>query len=87
MANSQSALKRVRQTKTRTLENQAIKTRVKNTRKAALSAIESGDAAEITKAVNALISAADRGVKRGAFHKNYSSRLKRAFAAKVSGVS
>ena len=84
MANSQSALKRVRQTNTRTMENQILKTRVKNARKAALAAIESGDSAVITTSVNALFSAADRGVKRGAFHKNYSGRLKRSFAAKIS---
>ena len=87
MANSQSALKRVRQTKTRTLENQVLKTRVKNTRKAAVAALDSGDAAAIEKAVNALLSAADIGVKRGAYHKNYSNRLKRDFAAKVKAVA
>lgn len=87
MANTKSALKRVRQTKTRTLENQTLKTRVKSCRKAAVAALETGDKAAITKAVNSLISAADRGVKRGAFHKNYSRRLKSSFAAKVSALA
>ncbi len=87
MANSISALKRVRQIKARTLENQAVKTRIKSTRKAALQALESGDAAAIDQALRKLYSAADRAVKTGAVHGNYSRRLKSSFAAKAASAS
>ncbi len=84
MANSQSALKRVRQTATRSARNQALKSRVKSARKAAIDAIESGDKAAIDKALGSLYSAADRAVKNGAVHRNYSSRLKSLFAKRGS---
>ena len=84
MANSRSALKRVRQTKTRTVQNRALKTRIKSARKAADEAIAGGDAAKIDQAVRALFSATDRAAKIGAVHANYSSRMKARFAAKVS---
>ena len=84
MANTQSALKRVRQTATCTARNQALKTRVKSARKAAVTAIESGDQAAISKALGSLYSAADRAVKNGALHRNYSSRLKSEFSKRAS---
>ena len=87
MANSRSALKRVRQTATRTDENRAVKTRIKSTRRAAMAALESGDAAGIDKAVKEVISAADLAVKTGVVHPNYASRVKSRFAAKVAAVS
>ena len=87
MANTKSALKRVRQTKTRTRENQGLKTRVKSARKAALAAIESNDQAEAARAVSNLFSAADTAVKRGAIHKNVSRRLKSKFAARLAATA
>ncbi len=87
MANSQSALKRVRQTKTRTMENRILKTRIKNRRKAALAALDSGDADAIKTAVNALYSATDKAVKRGVIHANVSRRMKSNFASRVAAAS
>lgn len=87
MANSLSALKRGRQTVTRTLENRAVKTRIKTTRKAALEALASGDAAAADQAIRALHSAVDRAAKTGAVHAKYASRLKSRFAAKRTAVS
>lgn len=86
MANSISALKRVRQTKARTQENRVVKTRIKSTKKAALEALASGDGAAIEKSVRQLHSATDRAVKTGAVHANYARRLKSKFAAKVAGA-
>lgn len=86
MANSRSALKRVRQTKTRTLENRAFKTRIKTTRKAALDALSSGDAAAAEQAVRTLHSAVDRAVKKGTVHPNYARRTKANFAARLTSA-
>lgn len=87
MANSRSALKRVRQTKTRTARNRNLKDRVKASRKAALEAVEAGDSAGARKAYNDFASAADKAAKGGAMHKNTASRLKGRVARKVNGLS
>lgn len=87
MANSISALKRVRQTRTRTEQNRILKTRIKSTRKAADAAIAEGDAKKIAEAVISLISATDRAAKRGAVHANYSSRMKSRYAIKAASAS
>ena len=86
MANTKSALKRVRQTKTRTEQNRIMKTRVKNTRKAADAALAEGDVEKVKATVKALISATDRAVKRGAVHPNYSSRMKSRYSARAAAV-
>ena len=76
MANSISALKRVRQTQTRTLRNRAVKSRVKTARKRFAEAIEAGDSEQSQKAFKTLASVADRAAKTGVIHKNSASRLK-----------
>ncbi len=87
MANTRSALKRVRQTKVRTARNRNLKSRVKDARKDALAAVEAGDKAAASAAYNTFASAADKAAKGGAMHKNTASRLKGRVAAKVNGLS
>jgi len=84
MANSRSALKRVRKTKRETARNRNLKSRVKSLRKGALAAVAAGDDAAAQEAYNRFASAADKAAKRGAIHKNSASRLKSRLAAKVS---
>lgn len=86
MANTKSALKRVRQTKKRTARNRAQKSRVKEVRKSALAAIESGDASASQAAYNRFASAADKAAKSGVLHKRTADRLKSRMAAKLKGV-
>lgn len=80
MANTKSALKRVRQTRARTEMNQSLKTSVKSAKKSALAALESGDASAISTALRRLFSKVDRAVKNGVLHKNASRRIKRVFS-------
>ncbi len=87
MANSRSALKRVRQTKTRTAQNRNLKDRVKDARKSALAAVDAGDSKAAQKAYSEFASAADKAAKGGAMHKNTASRLKGRVAKKVNGLS
>lgn len=87
MANSRSALKRVRQTRTRTARNRAIKTRVKNARKALASAIDSGDAAAAESRYRELASVVDRAVKANMLHRNASSRVKSIFATRLKKLN
>jgi len=84
MANSRSALKRVRKTKRETARNRNLKTRVKSLRKGALAAVATGDQAEAQAAYDQFASAADKAAKKGALHKKTASRLKSRLAAKVS---
>ncbi|MAS96068.1 MAG: 30S ribosomal protein S20 [Verrucomicrobiales bacterium] len=87
MANSRSALKRVRKTKTETARNRAAKTRIKVARKSALSAVESGDAKAAQSAYNVFASEADKAAKKGVVHKKTASRLKSRLAAKIAAIS
>lgn len=86
MANTKSALKRVRQTETRTLRNRQVKTKVRNLRKKALAAVEAGDAEAAKKAAAIYISAVDKASKLNIFHRNAVARLKSRLAAKVSAL-
>ena len=87
MANSRSALKRVRQIRTRTEGNRAKKSRLKTFRKNAIAAIESGDEKAAQEAYNQFASAADRAAKTNLIHKNAASRLKSRMAARMKKAS
>ena len=64
MANSKQAEKRGRQTIKRTAHNTSIKTRVKSTRKALATAIETGDKETAGKKLAEVASAADSAASR-----------------------
>ncbi len=76
MANSKSALKRVRQNERRNTRNTDIKTRVKTLRKKTLAAAEAGDKAAATKSFQEFTSVVDKCAKRNIFHKNKAANLK-----------
>lgn len=87
MANSKSALKRVRQTQTRTDRNRALRSRMKTCRKKALAAVDAGDASAAQSAYDQFASAADKAAKKGAVHKRTASRLKGRVAARMKSLS
>lgn len=76
MANSKSALKRVRQIKRRTDQNKTLRTKVKSLRKKSIDAAEAGKADEAQATLKELASAVDRATKNGIFHKNKAANLK-----------
>lgn len=84
MANTRSALKRVRKTKRETARNRALKVRVKALRKEVATAVESGNSKAAQEAYNKFASAADKAAKKGTLHKNTASRLKSRVAAMIS---
>lgn len=84
MANTRSALKRVRKTKKETARNRVLKARVKLLRKEVTAAVESGDAKKAQEAYNKFASAADKAAKKGTMHKNTASRLKGRAAAQIA---
>lgn len=84
MANNKSAKKRNRQTLARTARNRAIKSRVKNARKAALAAILSGDQAAIASKIAIYSSTADKAANKNVIHKNAASRFKARIASALA---
>ena len=87
MANSRSALKRVRKTKRETSRNRALKTRLKATRRTALEALEAGDTKTAQASYDEFAAAADKAAKKGAIHINKASRLKSRLALKINAAN
>lgn len=83
MANHYSALKRARQTETRTTRNRANKSRLRSQLRQLREAIAKGDSAGIQASVGSTVSLLDKAVQKGVIHKNTASRYKSRLAARV----
>ena len=87
MANTSSAIKKVRQIERRTAVNRgnkkSMRTQVKKLRKA----IEANDAEGARKLLASAVSALDRSVQKGVMKKNTASRLKSRLNLKVNGLA
>ena len=87
MANHVSALKRARQTETRTEVNRANRSRVKTSVRALREALTTGDAKAATAQYRATVSTLDKGVRKGVLHANTVSRYKSRLNARVKALS
>ncbi len=85
MANTKSALKRSRQSITRTARNRAAKSRLKSARKAVAEAIAKGDVAAAQAKARVVVSIADKAAKNGVIHKNAASRIQSGLATALAG--
>ncbi len=86
MANTKSAAKRARQTKTRTLRNRRVLSALKTESKrmvAAFGAGEKKDAAVTRATYQSLVSELDKAAKRGVIHQNVADRRKSRLARKL----
>jgi small subunit ribosomal protein S20 len=83
MANHFSALKRARQTETRTTRNRANKSRLRTSLRQLREAIASGDSKAIQGSVSGTVSLLDKAVQKGVIHKNTASRYKARLNARV----
>ncbi|KAF2956798.1 30S ribosomal protein S20 [Marinitoga sp. 38H-ov] len=84
MPNIKSAKKRVRQTAKRRLRNKSYKTRVKNSIKKVLVAIESKEEKEtINELLRNAFSVIDKAAKKGVIHKNNADRKKSRLTKRV----
>lgn len=86
MANTKSALKRVRQTEVRTERNRAVKSRIKTLRKKTFAAIEAGDKEAAAKALGEFASSVDKAAKTSLIHKNRSANLKSKAAKAIAAI-
>ena len=80
MANIKTQKKRIKQDAKRRLRNMTVKTRVKNTTKEALAAIDGKDEAQAKEAITAAISAIDKAASKGVIHRNSAARKKSMLA-------
>lgn len=87
MANHVSALKRVRQTETRTEVNRANRSRVRTSLRALREALTKGDAKAAQEQYRATVSTLDKGVRKGVLHSNTVSRYKSRLNARVKAIA
>ena len=83
MANHFSALKRTRQTETRTTANRANKSRLRTALRELRSAMEEGDKAAAESKYREATSVLDKSVQKGVVHKNTASRYKKRVCRRV----
>jgi small subunit ribosomal protein S20 len=87
MANTYSALKRVRQTERRTEINRKNKTRLRHQIRAMRRAITSKDAKSATDLLPKTFSVIDRSAKLGIIKKNTAARYKSKLHARVKSLA
>ena len=86
MANHVSALKRARQTETRTEVNRANRSRVRTSLRALREALTKGDAKAVQVQYRETVSTLDKGVQKGILHDNTASRYKSRLNARVKAL-
>lgn len=87
MANHQSALKRIRQTKKRTDRNMARRNRIRTFVRKVEEAIASGDAGAAESALKDVMPELQRGATKGVMHKKTASRKVSRLAQRVKALS
>ncbi len=87
MANHVSALKRARQTVTRTTVNRNNRSRLRTAIRQFREAMASGNPETATKAFPTAASALDKAVQKGVLHKNTASRYKSRLSARLKAMA
>ncbi|MCF8468393.1 MAG: 30S ribosomal protein S20 [Sneathiella sp.] len=87
MAHHKSALKRIRQTDTRTERNRARRSRIRTFVKKVELAVGEGDQAKANEALRVAQSELTRGVTKGIYKKNTASRKISRLNAQVKALS
>ncbi len=86
MANHVSALKRARQTETRTEVNRANRSRVRSSLRSLREALAKGDVKDAQAQYRATVSALDKSVQKGVLHSNTVSRYKSRLNARLKAL-
>src|ERR1700687_5786025 len=86
MADHFSALKRARQTETKTTRNRANKSRLRSALRSLREAIAKGEKEAAQTAYRETVSVVDKGVQKGVLHKNTASRYKSRLSKRVKAV-
>lgn len=80
MPNIKSAIKRVKVTQTKNLQNRMVKSSVKTILKKFDAAVATGDAAQVDTMLRIASGAVDKAAGKGVMHKNAASRKKAQLA-------
>jgi len=80
MPNIKSAIKRVKVTETKNLQNRMVKSAVKTQIKKFEAAVSAGEAAEIEAQLRATSAAVDKAAAKNVMHKNAANRKKAQLA-------
>jgi small subunit ribosomal protein S20 len=86
LANTKSALKRIRQNETRRVRNRMLRSRVRTAVKIARTALGEGGGNARAVALDA-IRALDKAVNKGVIHRNTAARKKSALARRLATLS
>ncbi len=86
MANTRSAIKRMKQSEQRRQRNRAARSTIRSSIKAARTAV-AGKSPDSTAAVQEAIRTLDRAVTRGVLHRNTAARKKSALARKLNTLA
>ena len=86
MANIKSAIKRIKTTETRRVQNKTRVSRIRTFIKKVETAMQSGDAAAAKTALQALQPELARGCTKGAMHKNTAARTLSRLSAKIKEI-
>jgi small subunit ribosomal protein S20 len=84
LANTQSAIKRIRQNEKRRLRNRYFVGRARTYVRKARQAIENGEVADARQSTLEAISALDKAAEKGIIHKNNASRRKSRLMKKLA---
>ena len=87
MANTSSAIKKVRQIKRRTAVNRANRTEVRTQVKKLQRSLDSKDAEGARKLLSPTVSAVDKAVQKGILTKNKASRMKSRLTARLNKLA
>ena len=86
MANHFSALKRARQTETRTLRNRSNNSRLRSVLREMREALTKGDKEYAGLAFRKTVSALDKAIQKGVLHKNTAARYKSRLSARLNAL-
>lgn len=86
MANHFSALKRARQTETRTARNRANTSRLRSSLRELRETLATGDKTTAEQAYRKTVSALDKAIQKGIIHQNTASRYKSRLSARVKAL-
>jgi small subunit ribosomal protein S20 len=87
VANTRSALKRIRSTARKTARNRAIRSATRTFVKKARLLIAAGNKEEAEAAVKRAISALDRAVTKGVLHRNNAARRKSRLVKRLQSLT
>jgi small subunit ribosomal protein S20 len=86
LANTQSAIKRMKQSEKRRMRNRAVRSKVRSAVKSARVSLQGG-AVDARTSVLAAIRTLDKAVTKGVVHRNTAARKKSALAKKLGRMA